>query len=478
MNSQTSLRTLIKNFFKRKSVQYALLIIFATLFALLLINPVQASAPYQTPPDNAQEFSWFNAAYYQSFTINATVPEGDALFENNSLGWQLLKVRYKADDWLSDAQSSLPDVTIPTGQHVQEFQDEFWWEGLAPDFLNSHMIPGSHNFFNNTYFLDSYAGEAYRYASLNDPTSLNFLNFMGQKYSGYRFKATVPSPEQSAVLYCNLHGYTYHNVTEASSQTFTGFGGLRPSYITEYRSVPVQTNYNLSLTNPVLTLTPINATEANMNVAGVKDFSNSLTIGFETLGSNDEWGSDASVTAIVVAIVGLVSIGCIIYQQITYGQQIEALQQLLLLSNAYTADTQYKAGADDQADAIRLQILQMQEELNLSQQQIDGLLDIISRTNTWVKGNFTNPYLFVPPTGFNPLQQATEVNIVVLAAVIGAIIVVIIIVAIVIAYKMKKGNKNKSSSGTNINILGSGAKTNVLSSISEIFFFGLSTGAI
>jgi len=455
---------------------------------MLVINPVNAANPLFTVPDTAQEFQWQTMMCYQVYEINVTVPEGDSMHDDpDGNGWQIIKVRQGVTPVLDDA-ANLPESALLLDQHVREYQDERWYEGLAFDYFQDHvLIPNPMILLNNTYIVDKYLqGEAYTSSKLSE--DYNFLDLFAEKTSGYRFKATFMSPHQSAIFYCNNRGYTLHDVLSASNQYITGLPGYaKANSILEIKGAPVEPDYNLSYSNPVLIINEPNMTGyADMPSMSLPIYEKQM-LSYDVL-NNDEWVQEDAfgVTAALVVMGVIYGVATIINYILDYLGDSALRADMEFWRNAYLLQSQqipkiardsYNDGVDDMTQMFEELLLRQAELLNLTRNQIDGLLGLLDQANTWTKGNYTNPYDILP--WITPYDMPSQVTIDVAKVVITIVVVVIILVVIYFAWKLTRGkgkkDKDSDSGDGDQNITVIKASKN---SLMEMFNFGMSTGAI
>lgn len=482
----------ILGLFKDQKVQVILLVLFTSFSCLFFINPINGAAPYQNRPKTVQEFQNMDMNMFLKMKINATIPEGDSLFEDNGLGWQIIDVVYNQKETLSspvivDAQSETTQFSPGSSEEIIYFNDKYWWETAPFSFIGKPFLPSSN--LTNIYFKEQYKGEIYQYRGLGE-NIYDTMNLYTGKISGYKYSTTLLSPAQLAVYYCNSLGYTYHDILNASTQYLTGYGGLTPNYITEYRAQPCEIDYNLSMTNPTCYLVPMNGSEADSkNVLGIKaPFSTTMTGTFQTISPHSEDGfAGLIVGAICLIATAAVCITSMITSYLN-DQGNRDFWETVIGYFTYAADA-YTRGRNDAANDFEDTLIDLiidDPELrdllgNNSEEVYTRLKNLIHETNTIVVTNYTNPYDLFPGAGGNPFNQPSLVEITKIVIAVTIIIVVIVVIALLIAWKIRKGKKKKGSDGgsegsgdQNITVI----KATPQASLSELFNFGLSTGAI
>lgn len=483
-----------KTFIGKKKVQYTILIAFAFLASMLYINPINGASPYQTRPENVQQFQNLDMNVLLKIKLNATVPEGDSLYENNSLGWQIIDVTYNQKENLVpislDAQTTSDQFIPGAAEEIIDFTDKYWWE-LAPfSFVGRPFVSNLTNWF----FKEQYnKGESFQYRRAGE----NFqdtLNFFSGKKTGYKYTTTLLSPAQLAVYFCNSMGYTYHDTLNASTEYITGIGGLCPSYITEYRAQPCELDENLSMANPTLFLTPMNESEADIDVSNflgrMAPFTSTQT-GIFSVKSADNDAFIGAAAAVVITVVSFAAIwiSTAITSYLTQESNNEFWSNIATLYlNAANAYTQGRNDAAADFEDTLIDLILKDDDLrallgNNTDEVYTRLKNLIHQTNTIVTTNYTNPYGLFPGAGNNAFNQPSEIDVIVLVVAVTIGIIAIVVIILLVAWKIRRGkNKGKekgkeegqSEGSQSITVIKAAPKT----SLNDIFNFGISTGAI
>lgn len=509
----------LKNWFFRNKKKLAYVLSFIIIFVAVayVVNPTHCGYGVIPRTDTVNDFSFKNGGLYMNVEMNVTIPEADGSIDPNS--WTLKKFRIPLtveDQELPKPEESdqakrfafnflaggttgvllgeMDQSSTPNALNCMEnlLSEQNTW--LTQMFGLGQVYPT--NLSNVVYKEDYPNGTEYV------PFASRPLNLDENWHFSQRYQAVVPSPLQFATMVASGSGWVLNNVTNAYTQFINGVNGIRPNYVIENFGVPCSVDNDTS--NGIIEMTPSGEGDqlvaegiASSSISASGDynsyyvqmwdeeadaFTNPFFLGSyfvsgvvphikstiqQTDGNNPIHTGLEMIDKVSQQAKALESDGEIHSQQEYISLEMGVFGLLLWLtaqinyangraSGLYEGyDRGYNDAVDDVAQEYTLLLYEQQSELNLSQQQIDTLLDSIDRINTDLKQNKTNPYADIGDFGgiATPYAMPSSVNIIIILTVviiIGIIIVVIVIIVLLRRRKKKAQAKEKKKTGVTI----------------------------
>lgn len=494
-----------KKFFKYR-MNYVIPLAIFFLLITFSINPVNAGYGVNDGlrATNINDFNNLHCGVYMDVTANYTIPESDG-FGGIVYTTQIkhFKIPLVAEPVTNNMFPEGDSVGTPnlfnTMEKLQTDPNDFLGDLMSI----SNIVPD----IQNTYFLDTYQN----YTELTPLTQRPEVLYNSWQHET-RYQAIVPSPAQFAYMIAQSNGWILNNVTSAYTQTITGTGGIRPSYIIESygQECAIDNNtadmvINLELANesdygsniPFATQNDYNSYTAYIYDEEGDSWANPLFLGsfyitgfvphayttvqeMDSEGEKGLYGNFRAMQKLTSSIaerenityapsesdgVNAQFLALDIFGWLgqVYGQA-QLTEQLLmitgfLIGNQVGSKNGYDDGVDDTLTIVEpwldLAILEWSDTANISDQDLQTLRDTISRTLGSVKGNITNPYdkagAGLPvTTGFGmPISLTIVVIVIITIVIIG---VIILFVYVFVVRKRKKATEQKTPGGSKVKI--------------------------